>query len=120
MKKLLPLFILLSLVGCKESCDAPGSVASLVSNAVASSWQCQNPTQVLSDVSNVCAKLGFCTVPPSGTKGGMIANVACPLVVGELQNLAASKVPANWQCNPSLVGENFAMALTALCEQLPF
>ena len=120
MKKLLALIVLFALVGCKEPCDAPGSVATIVSNAVSKAWQCQNPTQVLADVSTVCSKLDLCTVPPAGTKGGAIANVACPLVVGELQSLAAGQVPSSWQCNSAAVGANFAAALTALCEQLPF
>ena len=127
MKKVLvALIALFGIVACKTPCSQPGSAAAMVSNAVAAKWQCSAPDKVLADVSQACAKLGLCTVPPtlpasrSGQVGGPIANTACPLIVGELQSLAASQVPPAWGCNPSAVGSTFAAGLLALCEAIPF
>lgn len=120
---ILALVMLVTVTACKTPCSDTGSAASLVSNVVVAKWSCQAPDQVLDDVSAVCSKLGLCTVgaklkeaPPTGP----VANFVCPLIVGQLQSLAAGKVPPAWQCDPSKVGSSFTAGLTALCEQLPF
>lgn len=123
MKKWNCVLVLLALVttvlaGCKTPCSDPGSVAVLVTGAVVNKWQCAAPDQVQTDVAAVCSKLGLCTVPAG--KGGLIANTACPLIVNELRGLASGKVPASWECNSAAVGQDFATALTMVCEQLPF
>lgn len=115
------LFLVAALAGCKTDCDSPTSVATIVSNGISSHWQCQNPTAVHAAVASVCQKLDLCTEVQSAQKvyGGPIAMVACPLIVNELRLLAASRVPADWQCNPDAIGVDFAAGLTALCELLP-
>jgi hypothetical protein len=122
MRKLTLLLASLLLFGCKTPCSDPGSVASIFANMAINDWQCTNPQQVLADISSAAEKYGLCqanAIPKKQIKG-VIATVICPIVIGELQSLAAGAVPKDWGCNPGLVGPNFAAALTTLCASLPF
>lgn len=114
MKKLIGLLTLVLLVGCNTPCSDPGSIASLLSNQIAATWQC-SADQVLIDVSAACAAHGLCA--QAGKKGGAIANVACPIIVSSLQSLAQGQIPPNWQCND--VGADLSTSLLFLCEKLP-
>lgn len=107
----------LSVSSCKTPCDSPGSIPSLISNVVVTKWACTNPTKVQADISATCSKLGFCQV---GQTEGIIASIACPLIVEEIRKLAANQVPPAWGCNPDNVGSTFATGLTVLCEMIPF
>lgn len=120
MKKIIMfLFVLVSLVGCKQSCTSPASAASLLSTALQGSWGCTGVVAMNSDLNVWFAGANLCQ-NPSGQVSGTIAMMACPFIVEQLRKFAGGAVPASWQCDPNRVGGVAATALGAVCELLPF
>lgn len=121
MKKTILLITLLGMFGCKTPCGDPSSLASKVSEGISSKWACKRPDLVKLDVSNWMGNKNWCQADNSGVKPvGPIASLLCPFIVGYLRQALLSKVPPQWECDPSLIGKDAASALSSVCSMIPF
>lgn len=118
MKHAILILMLLMVSSCKKPCDDPASLPSLVSKSVIKEWDCKNEVAVRRDITKWMAERNFCE--ESHGKQGVFADLVCPFIAEKLRQAFASRVPAEWQCDPALIGQNGAAALTAVCEMIPY
>lgn len=118
MKKLLFLSILLSLTACKTACVVQDNITNLASGLIFSALQCQNLDAIKADIAPIAAHVGICTA--DDRKTGLVASLACPILVQGAVAIANGAIPAKWQCNPVNASATVASVLNSGCSALPF
>ena len=120
MNKLIPFLVLFLITACKTPCDDPKSLPSITSNFLIQHWECKNTEKVKADITGWMSKRNWC----EESKGdrGILSGLVCGFIIEELRAYGADKVnkDLDWQCNPDLVGKDFAMTLEGLCSLIPF
>lgn len=118
MKKTLFIALMLLVSGCKTKCVDPASVSSLLSKNLQANWDCKGIDAMNLDLNNWFASMNLCQ--KEDMKTGVIADMACPFIVGQLRAYAAGQIPQNWQCDPNKIGDVAGAALESLCKLIPF
>jgi len=103
-----------SFTGCKK-CSDPTGVAMKTSDYIAVKWNCKRPDLVQRDVLSWMGKKSLCEV-----ETGLISGIVCPIVASGIRKYAASKVPAEWECQEDLIGKDAASAFSLICGMIPY
>lgn len=128
MKSLFIITLLFVMTGCKFQCEAEKTLSQGISGAIASKLNCQNLGQINLDVAKFVVSTKVCEQPmlsknklagPPGL-GGPIGTPLCNLVVTSGVDALAGKVPASWQCDPSLATQALKAVLQSACLAVPF
>jgi hypothetical protein len=121
MKSLLALALVFGLSACtkeqvKESgCKAQTSVLTVVSAQIGSTLSCKKLDVIMADMKAGLGKADLCKEEAAAQ--GVVGTIACPLVVDTLVGLAATKIPASWECDPKATADMLKEAAKAACEK---
>jgi len=122
MKKLLVLVSMLSmLAGCEyvkklfpafNTCATATSVAANVSQALATTLNCSDPTAISATLQNALVPLKLCESKPQG-----FASIdLCPQIAQVVTGLTVTSLPAIWGCKGGVAADTLTQIVTSHCE----
>jgi hypothetical protein len=117
---ILGLAMLVMLPACNIGCDVEKAISGGLAGKTAQLLNCRNVANIQRDVNLALSHFNVCTLPAVEHKTGVIANVVCPPLANVATAYVGSKIPADWECDPSSASQTVTMALTTACELLPF
>lgn len=122
MRILVTLLAITVLFGCNTPCGDPASLATKVSDAVVSNWDCKNKDLVKEDIDAWMASRNWCKADKNGAvKTGAISMLLCPFLSEALRGILVRQVPVErWGCDSDKLGKNASTGIQLLCEQLPW
>lgn len=100
-------------------CFAQKRFVAVAASKAAEFGKCKRPSLIERDFNAVLSKVTSCKVQQTAVETGMIADIVCPPLSGFIGAFAGSKVPAEYQCDPSMTAEAFAKAFEFACRQIP-
>lgn len=115
-------YLFLVLVGvmflpaCTTVCNLEATVASGIGSTIATTLQCTNQAQIVSDVAGLLSKAGLCPA----LKRGLINNVVCPLIASAAISQLGKVPPASWGCSPANASAEIDTLLLKACSAIPF
>lgn len=121
MKALFVLALVLGLTACtkeqvKESgCKAQTSVLTVVSTQVGAALSCKKLDVIVADMKAGLGKADLCKEEAAAQ--GVVGTIACPIIVDTLVGLAATKIPASWECDPKTTADMLKEAARVACEK---
>lgn len=110
-------------------CDAETAVTTAMAGTIATTLNCSNQAAIQSSLQVALGNVNFCaqaTAAQAQAKlkkvfsKGIVADLACPIVVNVLIGYGTSSVPTVWGCSTSTNASTLSAALTSACELAPF
>lgn len=137
MKTLILFFVTSFLFACSSNSPSPSpiqtvgctletTVASALSQSIASTLSCSNQSQIQADLLAALGKVNFCAsaVMPSASASdpkkakGILGDVVCPIAINSAMGVLGSKVPASWGCSPAASTNTLTQSLTVVCQSV--
>ena len=121
MKTVLSVALLLGMAGCTSSsptapvlCKTAYKAAFAAASGVSGALACKDPAAVAADFVGYIQNTEMCKdVLPTG----QMADLVCPLVVGQVVKLGVGKLPAEWGCSGGVGGDKLEQVLTDACKK---
>lgn len=118
----LVLAVVLSLTACSvfsPLCFAQKRFVAVAASKAAEVGKCKKPSLIERDFNNLLSKVTSCKAQQQALQTGTIADLVCPPLSGLIGGFASSKVPAEYECDPSVTAEAFAQGFEKACKLIP-